>query len=594
MKHRFIQFTTTVVEIILITFLFGIESFAAPERGNKPNVIVIMTDDQGNNLGFQGNPFLTTPHMDKLAEESVRLTNFHQAPMCTASRAALMTGKYAEQTGAWRTSLGRTLMRPDNFTVAEAFKAHGYMTGHFGKWHLGDNWPMRPQDQGFDEVVGHRCGAVGQIADYWGNDYFDDTYYHNGKPRKYEGYCTDVFFHEAMRFVKENKTKPFFVYLAPNVTHLPLLVAEKYSRPYIDRGMDRKLAVLYGMIDNLDENFGRLSAFLKKEGLDENTIILFTTDDGVQGSAVSNTPDFWNMGMRGKKGSKEEGGHRVFCCLRWPAGTIGAGRDNNTLISVMDVYPTLMELCGLELPAGVDLTGRSFKPYLNTPLDPKRDDRTLFFYYFNPKKLNDRRDSCVIWRNWRLLGCTHLYDISRDRMQARDIAREHPKVVSRMTMAFDAYHKEGLKLIKEPVRFILGDARAPKVELTSQDVYRPAKGGPQAFTQNHALDLLQARGPYKVTLTRSGSYTFTLSRYPLYTGKSFGEGRIRRGKKEHFEIKTVRMAIMDRTVEKNVTPEDTHVSFTLDLEAGEADLETWLIGNGMSGTAYFVTVNFND
>jgi arylsulfatase A-like enzyme len=173
---------------------------------------------------------------------------------------------------------------------------NGYATGQFGKWHLGDNWPMRPQDQGFDEVVGLRCGAVGQIADYWGNDYFDDTYYHNGQPKQYKGYCTDVFFSETMRFIKDNKDQPFYIYLAPNVTHLPLYVAEKYSQRHVDNGVDPKLAIYYGMVDNLDENFGRLMALLKKEGLDKNTIILFTTDDGAQGARQDRTvqmPGIW-------------------------------------------------------------------------------------------------------------------------------------------------------------------------------------------------------------------------------------------------------------------------------------------------------------
>ncbi|MHC4507652.1 MAG: arylsulfatase [Planctomycetota bacterium] len=558
---------------------------------DRPNVIIIMTDDQGNNVGFQGNPHVKTPHIDKFAEKAVRLSNFHQEPMCTASRAALMAGKYAVRTGAWRTSLGRTMMRSDNITIAEAFKANGYATGQFGKWHLGDNWPMRPQDQGFNEVVGLRCGAVGQIADYWGNDYFDDTYYHNGETKEYKGYCTDVFFGETMRFIKDNSDKPFFVYLAPNVTHLPLKVAEKYSKPHVANGVDEKLAIFYGMIDNLDENFGRLTAFLKKEGLDENTIILFTTDDGAQSAARSNSPDAWNMGLRGDKGSKEEGGHRVFSFLRWSGGDIGAGADNNTLISVMDVYPTLLDLCGLEAPHGADLEGRSFKPYLKKPLSPKKDERPLFFYYFNPKKLDDRESACVMWKNWRLLGGIHLYDIEKDRMQEHDLAADHPETVKQMTAFFDAHHAAGLELIKDPVRFILGDPRAPRVELTSQDVYRGPKGA-QAFSQPHARDLVQAHGPYKVTVAARGSYTITLSRYPLYTNLPFGAG----GKKmeeNNFAIEKVRLAIAGKVLEKAVTPKETHASFTLDLEKGDTDLETWLLGDGKDGVAYFVTVQFN-
>lgn len=563
---------------------------AASAKG--PNVIVIMTDDTGNNIGYQGNPHVHTPHIDKLASEGVQLSNFHQMPMCTASRAALMSGKYAEQTGAWRTSLGRTMMRGDTYTIAEAFRDKGYATGHFGKWHLGDNWPMRPQDQGFDEVVGLRCGAVGQIADYWGNDYFDDTYYRNGKPETFEGYCTDVFFNETMRFIRKKKGEPFFIYLAPNITHLPLKVAEKYSRPHLDKGVNEKLAVLYGMLDNLDENVGRLMASLKETGVDENTIILMTTDDGVQGAAISQTPDYWNMGMRGKKGSQEEGGHRVFSYLRWPGGKIGAGTKNDTLISVQDVYPTMLDLCGLPAPKDVAFSGRSFKPYLAKSLDPVDDDRTIFFYYFNPKKLDQRENqTCVIWKNWRLLANKHLYDISKDRMQENDVAVAYPEVVKKLTAKFDAYHAAGKPLVQEPVRFILGDPRAPKVELTSQDVYWVKDiSGSQAFGQGDTTKLKQAHGPYKVRIARDGKYTFKLSRYPLYTGLPLGKGG--RKMQPDFAIEKIRLAIAGQVLEKAVTPDDTHARFTLDLKAGDADLDTALIGEGRDGVAYFVTIEF--
>ena len=574
----------------LFLILFPALAFGA--LATKPNVIIIMTDDQGNNVGFQGNPHVTTPHIDKLASEGVRLSNFHQMPMCTASRAGLMSGQYAEHTGAWRTSRGRTMMRGNTYTIAEAFKDNGYATGQFGKWHLGDNWPMRPQDQGFDEVVGLRCGAVGQIADYWGNDYFDDTYFHNGEPTQYEGYCTDVFFSETIRFIEEKKDEPFFIYLAPNITHLPLKVAEKYSQPHMDKGIDEKLATLYGMVDNLDENVGRLLACLKDKGVDENTIILFTTDDGVQGAAVSRTPDYWNMDMRGKKGSQEEGGHRVFSYLRWPGGNVGTGAKNDTLISVQDVFPTMLDLCGLPAPKDVEFSGRSFKPYLETPLDPEADVRAIFFYYFNPKKLDQRENqNCVIWKNWRLLAGKHLYDISKDRMQENDVAAEYPEVVENLTAKFDAYHAEGKELVQKPVRFILGDPWAQKQELTSQDVYWVKDiSSSQAFGQSDTTNLKQAHGPYKVSIARNGKYTFKLSRYPLYTELPLGKGG--RKMESDFAIEKVRMSIAGQTIEKAVTPNDTHASFTLDLKAGDADLDTALIGGDKDGVAYFVTIEF--
>jgi len=577
--------------LLFIEFLLMAITSAA--LAQQPNVIMIMTDDTGNNIGYQGNPYVTTPHIDSLATEGVSLSNFHQMPMCTASRAGLMSGQYAEHTGAWRTSLGRTMMRGDVYTIAEAFRDNGYATGHYGKWHLGDNWPMAPQDQGFNDVVGLRCGGIGQIADYWGNDYFDDTYYRNGKPEKFEGYCTDVFFNETMRFIREKKDEPFFIYLAPNITHLPLKVAEKYSKKHVDNGIDEKLAILYGMIDNLDENMGRLLACLKETGVDEKTIILMTTDDGVQGASISRTPNYWNMGMRGKKGSQEEGGHRVFSYLRWIGGNIGTpGFKNNTLISIQDVYPTMLDLCNLPMPRNVKFSGRSFKPYLTSPLNPEDDDRLIFFYYYNPKKIDQRENqTCVIWKNWRLIANTQLYDISKDKMQENDVAADYPEVVKKLQAEFDAYHASGKPLIQEPVRFIIGDPRALVQELTSQDVYwtQDISGG-QAFGQGDCEKLEQAHGPYKVAIARDGKYTFTLSRYPLYTGMTFGEGHRSVG---DFHIEKVRMSIAGQTVQKTVTPEDTHASFTLDLKAGDTDLDTALVGDGYDGVAYFVTIEFS-
>ncbi|MCK4686035.1 MAG: sulfatase-like hydrolase/transferase, partial [Pirellulales bacterium] len=455
------------------------------------------------------------------------------------------------------------------------------------------NYPFRPQDRGFGDVVCHGGGGVGQTPDFWGNDYFDDTYYRNGKPEKFEGYCTDVFFNETMRFIREKKDEPFFIYLAPNITHLPLKVAEKYSKKHVDNGIDEKLAILYGMIDNLDENMGRLLACLKETGVDEKTIILMTTDDGVQGASISRTPDYWNMGMRGKKGSQEEGGHRVFSYLRWIGGNIGTpGFKNNTLISIQDVYPTMLDLCGLPIPRNVEFSGRSFKPYLTSPLNPEEDDRPIFFYYYNPKKIDQRENqTCVIWKNWRLIANTQLYDISKDKMQENDVAADYPEVVKKLQAEFDAYHASGKPLIQEPVRFIIGDPRALVQELTSQDVYwtQDISGG-QAFGQGDCEKLEQAHGPYKVAIARDGKYTFTLSRYPLYTGMTFGEGHRSVGS---FHIEKVCMSIAGQTVEKAVTPEDTHARFTLDLKAGDADLDTALIGDGNDGIAYFVTIEFS-
>jgi hypothetical protein len=226
-------------------------------------------------------------------------------------------------------------------------------------------------------------------------------------------------------------------------------------------------------------------------------------------------------------------------------------------------------------------------------LDPEDDDRTIFFYYFNPKKLDQRENqNCVMWKNWRLLTGKSLYDISKDRMQENDVAAEYPKVMEKLTAEFDAYHAKGKQLVQEPVRFILGALQTPKVELTSQDVYwTKPRSRSQAFGQSDAIHLKQAYGPYKVSIARPGKYTFTLSRYPLYTKLPLGTGG--RNMKNDFAIEKVRLSVAGQTVAKAVTPEDTHASFTLELKEGDADLDTALIGDGKDGVAYFVTVRFD-
>ena len=220
--------------IFYSSFWMAITSFGLP----NPNVILIMTDDQGyGDLGCHGNPILKTPNLDRLYNESIRFTDFHVNPFCTPTRAALMTGKYPGVTGAYRTSAGRTMMHASEKTLGHLFSENGYATGMVGKWHLGDNAPHRPQDRGFQDVVWHRCGGVGQASDHWGNDYFDDTYERvrpgsrKGAFEKFEGYCTDVWFREGMRFVTENKDKPFFLYLATNAPHSPFRVGPEWAEP---------------------------------------------------------------------------------------------------------------------------------------------------------------------------------------------------------------------------------------------------------------------------------------------------------------------------------------------------------------------------
>ena len=255
----------------------------ASDARRGPNVVLVITDDQGyGDLGCTGNPWIRTPELDRFRAESVRCPDFHVSALCTPTRGALMTGRRPVRNGAWATCWGRSILRRTEVTMADVFARSGYRTGMFGKWHLGDNYPYRPQDRGFQTVVAHKGGGVGQTPDFWGNNYFDDTYFRNGEPRAHEGYCTDVWFDEAARFIESAKDGPFFAYVATNAPHHPYLVADRYAEPY-RRIPDIPEPDFYGMIANIDENFGRLVRQLDEWGLSENTVLIFMTDNGSSG-----------------------------------------------------------------------------------------------------------------------------------------------------------------------------------------------------------------------------------------------------------------------------------------------------------------------
>ena len=318
----------------------------------KPNVIVVITDDQGyGDLGLNGNTIIKTPAIDNFATESVGLSNYHVGTTCAPTRAGLLTGRNCNRNGVWHTIMGASLLNREEITIADVLQKNGYNTAMFGKWHLGDNHPFAPQERGFDEAFYHGGGGVGQTPDYWDNDYFDDTYYRNGTPEKKEGYCTDVWFNEAMNFIEDKKEEPFFCYLSLNAPHSPYNVPEEYYNLYKDaKGISEEQKRFYGMITNIDDNFSKLLKKLDALGIADNTILIFTTDNGTaQGytiDAKTNEVQGYNAGMRGTKGSEYDGGHRVPFIVRWPNGGLGGGKTLDDLVAHVDVLPTIMKLTG--------------------------------------------------------------------------------------------------------------------------------------------------------------------------------------------------------------------------------------------------------
>ncbi|MCX6624292.1 MAG: arylsulfatase, partial [Acidobacteria bacterium] len=323
----------------------------------RPNILFILTDDQGfGDLSIHGNKQLRTPNMDRIGAEGVQFTQFQVCPVCSPTRSGLMTGRYNYRTGVVDTYMGRSMMRPDELTLPEALRAAGYRTGIFGKWHLGDNYPMRAMDKGFEEALVIRGGGLAQPTDppESNQSYFDPILQHNGKPERSHGYCTDVYTKAALEFIEKHRSEPFFAYVPTNAPHRPLQVDERYVAPFLQAGLDPIAARTYAMVANLDENIGRLLGKLTELKLERNTIVIFMTDNGPDSNR-------YNAGMRGRKGDPYQGGIRVPCFVRWPAKFAG-GRTVDRIAANVDLFPTLLDACNVPLPKDRKLDGRSLLP----------------------------------------------------------------------------------------------------------------------------------------------------------------------------------------------------------------------------------------
>ncbi|MDB4384838.1 arylsulfatase [Opitutaceae bacterium] len=575
---------------------------------DRPNVILVMTDDQGyGDLGCHGNSILKTPELDKLHAESLRFTDFHVSPFCTPTRAALMTGNHPAYTGAFRTSSGRSMMHPDEKTIAQLFAENGYVTGMVGKWHLGDNAPHRPQDRGFQHVLWHRAGGVGQAPDYWGNDYFDDTYERatpsdpNGTFEKFVGYCTDVWFEEGIRFIEENASvgsaaadDPFFLYLSLNAPHGPYLVPDAWAEPYRDN-QEVNNANFYGMIANIDHNMGILRDRLDELGLTENTILIFMTDNGTSAGFEldRNDPVFgpldslpvrgYNAGMRGRKSSVFEGGHRVPFFIYWPNGGLSGGTDIDTLAAHIDVLPTLADLCGIPVPNTYDEDGISLKPLLEEPTGKLAREHHVVQYhggaYGNAMPPGPLAYSVVMTERWRLVNSDgkFLFDIQSDPSQRKNIAAEYPDVVAKLRKWYDPFWAR-VSPRMTPVRIDIGNPTENPVSLSSQD-WRMQTGNPP-WNFNMIRKLPKVTGPWLVDVKRAGHYRITLRQWPAEADKPVVADR-------------AKLEIADREMEKDVEPGSKGVIFETFLPAGPTELLTYLFDKQAEpGGAYFTEVEW--
>lgn len=450
----------------LLALLLACQPAPPTEPAPRPNILLIMTDDQGyGDLGLHGNPHIHTPTLDSLGRTGLRMTQFYVAPVCAPTRASLMTGRHHLRTGVRDTYNGGATMATEEVTLAELLREAGYATGIFGKWHLGDTWPYRPQDQGFDESLLHHGGGLGQPGDHphnyrRGDDsaYFDPWLQHNGVFKPYQGYCSSIFTQAAIDFVTAEREAPFFAYLAFNAPHTPLQVPQDDLDRYTDWQYDpgdyptqgntpSQLSArdteaarrVYAMVTQLDRELGRLFHHLRASGQAENTLVLFLTDNGPQQVRYTG-------GLRARKGSVYEGGIRVPMFVSWPGG-LPQDHDIAQVGAHLDLLPTLADLLDLAPPPGVTWDGHSLLPAWR---DPQRapQPRTLHFTWTRGYD-EPYRNVALRQGDWKLVAHTdyqarledfELYQLAADPYEQDDRSAAEPAQVARMKATLDSLY----------------------------------------------------------------------------------------------------------------------------------------------------------
>lgn len=470
--------------------------------GRRPNVLLIMTDDQGwGDIHSHGNDLIDTPVMDALAASGARFDRFYVSPVCAPTRASLLTGRYHLRTGVHGVTRGRETMRSEEVTLADIFGEAGYATGAFGKWHNGAHYPYHPNGQGFDEFLGFCAG-------HW-NNYFNTTLERNGQSVKTSGYISDVLTEAAMNFIKQNRDRPFFCYMPYNAPHSPWQLPDRYFDKYKARGLDDTTAAAYGMCENLDDNIGRLLGQIDDLELTDNTIVLFTTDNGPNS-------DRYNGDMKGRKGSSDEGGIRVPLFIRWP-GQVAAGAHVTQIAAHIDLLPTLVELCRLPPPRTLPLDGVSLVPLLKGET-AGWPDRMIFTHWGRRGSVRNQRWRAVVDRN----GEWQLYDMIADPGQEQEVSKQFPRVLDTLSTAYEAWLADVMKDGLDPIPIPIGHPQRPEVVLPGHEAileplnregisYNGRAGWANDWITNWTRT--EAYPYWEVDVVRGGRYEITL----LYT-----------------------------------------------------------------------------
>ena len=576
-------------ELFLCGILLAALRVTAPAEVERPNVIIIFTDDQGyGDLSAHGNPILQTPNLDKLHDESVRFSNFHVAPVCTPSRGELMTGLYALRNKASMVPAGRNLMRRDVVTMPEVFAANGYATGHFGKWHLGDTYPHRPMDRGFQRVVWHKGWGLASEIEY-DNDYYYTRYLDEMEVKYSDRFCANLWFDKAMEWMDEQieTERPFFTYIALNTPHSPFHSLEKDFTKYKDKVDDPLVAHFFGLISNIDQNYARLENWLREKQIRDDTLIVYMNDNG-----TSRGERIYNAGMRGKKGSGYEGGHRAICFFRWPSGNFGAPRTIDYASHITDLLPTFVDQFEFELPpTAFAFDGLSLKEVLNNPEQSFRD-RKLIVQFGSRHRPSKYYRSCVVWDHWRLNGEGELYDISQDPGQTDDVSSRYPQIAAELKTYYDNYWtsiEDSIDVV-EPV--VVGHGYETYTDLTCNNWVEVDFENQRRVAGGNSMG-----GIWQIEAEKGGKYKVQLSRWPFHMNRSLadkgpettiGGSPIDAGRA--FPITAASLSIDgSEPIVAQANPGDTSVELHIEIDPGRHTLQGWFhdkTGVKLSGAFY--------
>lgn len=397
---------------------------------SSPNVLLILVDDMGfGDVNFAGNTYLKTPALNQLKKESISFNQFYVSPVCAPTRASLLTGRYHQRTGVRSVTNGFETLNPDETTLAELLQAAGYRTGLFGKWHLGEYYPSVPNAQGFEEYLGFRTGHTA--------NYYDAVLEHNGQPTSTKGYITEVLTDEALNFMNQSTKDPFFCYLSYNAPHTPLQIDSSYFLPFLEQGLDERTARIYGMMENIDENIGRLL-----DGLDlSQTIVVFMSDNGpINGWKVAQEKMRYNAGLRDQKFTTYEGGIRTQCLWRWDKHWTPR-TINESPAAHIDVLPTLMSQLKLSIPDQIQIDGEDLSPLLLHAATSHLQERYIFQNY-HLEQVNSPAPypgGIAIQGPWKMVDDTLLYHLEIDPGESQNLAEQYPNKLTEMRSAYASW-----------------------------------------------------------------------------------------------------------------------------------------------------------